>query len=168
MKSMGYPIFRWIAVKEWEGTRTVSPAICLPGEAHYFHIQWINNYTDMYFIFVYDVICKYRNNLCIPCNWALCVSRTCPTTWFVTVSNLNSLHDKLILGNFKIHWCFVSFLNNESNFTSAQAITILYIEFENYEFKITVTSSQWVKVVEAAQILPYGRQEPTCLTLSAS
>ena len=42
------------------------------------------------------------------------------------------------------------------------------IEFENYEFKITVTSSQWVKVVEAAQILPYGRQEPTCLTLSAS
>ena len=172
------------------------------------------------------------------------------STWFVTVSNLNSLHDKLILGNLEIHWCFVSFLNNESNFTSAQAITILYIEFENYEFKITVTSSQWVnslrprqnrrrfaddifkriflsenkwipikisvkfypkgpinnipalfqimawrrpgdkplsetmmvillthicvtrpqwvKVVEAAQILPYGRQEPTCLTLSAS
>ena len=159
MKSTGYPIFRWIAVtwQEWEGTtRTVSPAICLSGEAHYFHIQWINNYTDMYFIFVYDVICKYRNNLCIPCNWALCVSRTCPhgllLLVILTLYMINSF-----LGNLKIHWCFVSFLNNESNFTSAQAITILYIEFENYEFKITVKSSQWVKVVEAAQILPYGR-----------
>ena len=54
------------------------PAICLPGEIHYLHIQWINNYRGMYFIFVYDVICKYRYNLCIPCNWALCVSPTCP------------------------------------------------------------------------------------------